>query len=638
MTKAKMLASLAVGGLFFGTGLFIMGFIGKTTSVHREIGLRSAVGAQDPRQTTIVDGVTLAYTDSGGPGLTIICLHAIGHGARDFEDLTRRMAFDYRIIAIDFPGQGNSGNDLQSASGTRYPRQQSRQRYRAPKPMGEPGLSSSRLSDVADTDCSEQIRQARTELLGAGYQRVRTVRWNASHVAFAFVLKVDIPTGGTVGNVDIRPEEPILLVFNQQNYPFSCPRAYSDRTDFPVSELPHINPTTKSIPAYLCLHRGNLDDWFAEHTVCDLVTRIRGWFRDAASGRLIREDDRFEATRIESALGICVYDDDQFCRYVENEWKSLPGSGGTSFIIGDLLRDFSQDPTKDVGFAWAAKFPVKDTPSDLVEKAHRVHAYLAESAPGDNRIIFGILVWPSAEPVARYFGSLPGDFKGLEEFAVSLGLGLKEALASYAKNDLRIIGGIPILIAIPRPQKLIGANSATEFLSFVILGNKENRQANGELSPEATVSILEHRRPVTRKFARYLSSVSGAEKSDPRILLLGCGAQGSKLGLHLGKAGFTNIDFADHASLSPHNLIRHALLPSSLGKNKAEALRDELDILYYADSTKAFSARRSGAIEILRDQHLLDNVDLLIDATASGLRAGDSYPEQRASSRATCAV
>ena len=188
-------------------------------------------------------------------------------------------------------------------------------------------------------------------------------------------------------------------------------------------------------------------------TVCDLVTRIRGWFRDAASGRLIREDDRFEATRIESALGICVYDDDQFCRYVENEWKSLPGSGGTSFIIGDLLRDFSQDPTKDVGFAWAAKFPVKDTPSDLVEKAHRVHAYLAESAPGDNRIIFGILVWPSAEPVARYFGSLPGDFKGLEEFAVSLGLGLKEALASYAKNDLRIIGGIPILIAIPRPQK-----------------------------------------------------------------------------------------------------------------------------------------------------------------------------------------
>ena len=47
MTRARMLASLAIGGLFFGTGLFIMGFIGKTTSVDRETGLRSAVGAQD---------------------------------------------------------------------------------------------------------------------------------------------------------------------------------------------------------------------------------------------------------------------------------------------------------------------------------------------------------------------------------------------------------------------------------------------------------------------------------------------------------------------------------------------------------------------------------------------------------------
>jgi len=120
MTKVRMLASLAVFGLFFGSGLFMMGFIGRTTPVDHETGLRSAVGAQKPRQTTVIDGVTLAYTDSGGPGLTILCLHAIGHGARDFEDLTRRMASDYRVIAIDFPGQGNSGNDLQAASGTRY--------------------------------------------------------------------------------------------------------------------------------------------------------------------------------------------------------------------------------------------------------------------------------------------------------------------------------------------------------------------------------------------------------------------------------------------------------------------------------------------------------------------------------------
>jgi 4,5:9,10-diseco-3-hydroxy-5,9,17-trioxoandrosta-1(10),2-diene-4-oate hydrolase len=81
---------------------------------------RSAVGAQEPRKTLTVDGVLIAYSDTGGGGPVLICLHAIGHGARDFQDLSRRLGPQYRVIAIDFPGQGNSGDDSQSASGTRY--------------------------------------------------------------------------------------------------------------------------------------------------------------------------------------------------------------------------------------------------------------------------------------------------------------------------------------------------------------------------------------------------------------------------------------------------------------------------------------------------------------------------------------
>jgi pimeloyl-ACP methyl ester carboxylesterase len=50
----------------------------------------------------------------------VICLHAIGHGARDFEDLSRRFGPQYRVIALDFPNHGNSGVDSQPASATRY--------------------------------------------------------------------------------------------------------------------------------------------------------------------------------------------------------------------------------------------------------------------------------------------------------------------------------------------------------------------------------------------------------------------------------------------------------------------------------------------------------------------------------------
>jgi pimeloyl-ACP methyl ester carboxylesterase len=96
-----------------------MGFVG-TGRKTRDAGYRSAVGAQEPRKYISLDGVSIAYTDSGGSGPVLICLHAIGHGARDFEDLGRRLSPQYRVIALDFPNQGNSGPDSQPASGTRY--------------------------------------------------------------------------------------------------------------------------------------------------------------------------------------------------------------------------------------------------------------------------------------------------------------------------------------------------------------------------------------------------------------------------------------------------------------------------------------------------------------------------------------
>jgi len=100
-------------------GLFAMGFIG-TGRKTRDVDYRSAVGAQEPRKYVSLDGISIVYTDSGGSGPVLICLHAIGHGARDFEDLGRRLSPQYRVIALDFPNQGNSGADSQPASGTRY--------------------------------------------------------------------------------------------------------------------------------------------------------------------------------------------------------------------------------------------------------------------------------------------------------------------------------------------------------------------------------------------------------------------------------------------------------------------------------------------------------------------------------------
>src|SRR4030095_310345 len=84
---------------------------------------RTAVGAGRPGvgagREVVVDGVRLAYDDAGS-GPALVCLHAIGHGARDFERMRARLSSRYRVIALDWPGQGRSGDDPLPASAPRY--------------------------------------------------------------------------------------------------------------------------------------------------------------------------------------------------------------------------------------------------------------------------------------------------------------------------------------------------------------------------------------------------------------------------------------------------------------------------------------------------------------------------------------
>jgi 4,5:9,10-diseco-3-hydroxy-5,9,17-trioxoandrosta-1(10),2-diene-4-oate hydrolase len=68
---------------------------------------RQAVGAPEPVTWIDAAGTRLAVMRRGR-GTPVVCLHAIGHGARDFEALADRIGEDFEIVAIDWPGQGRS--------------------------------------------------------------------------------------------------------------------------------------------------------------------------------------------------------------------------------------------------------------------------------------------------------------------------------------------------------------------------------------------------------------------------------------------------------------------------------------------------------------------------------------------------
>jgi pimeloyl-ACP methyl ester carboxylesterase len=57
----------------------------------------------------IVNGINIHYIDWPGKGKPIVCLHGLAANCRYFDSLGERLTPDYRVIAYDLRGRGNSG-------------------------------------------------------------------------------------------------------------------------------------------------------------------------------------------------------------------------------------------------------------------------------------------------------------------------------------------------------------------------------------------------------------------------------------------------------------------------------------------------------------------------------------------------
>ena len=470
------------------------------------------------------------------------------------------------------------------------------------------------LEDEAVGNCSVAIQEAVTDLeafLGPGTTRVKT--WNENFVAVLVTVDVDLPTRGAVNGVDIRNSEPGIILLHRRVYPEIAPIAKSDRADFPASRLPHLNPTKKGSPPEFCLHRGNIQDWFAEHSITDYLQRVRAWLRDAASNRLIREEDRFEATRLQEIRGLCIFPDETLAAFVSEQWAAAD-IASASPLVSTLLKDLTADPTTDSGFSMEIFYPLSfDSAAGLSDKLKRLYSALADDAPRLDRPFYSLLVWPKNAPSNDYLASIPETYGDLVLFAKNFGMEVDSAVTQFFTRGLKIIVGVPIILTVLRPQLLIGSNSAFEFLPFVIFASNEYRGGDGEVLATAPVWPLSHRRPLTTGFARELSSIDKGME-DKKVLLLGCGAEGSKIGLHLGRSGLSNIEFVDTDSVSPHNLVRHGLLSGGLGKNKASAMKEELETIFHKDKDKHFTSVEGRAHELVGD---VSHFDVFVDATAS---------------------
>lgn len=81
--------------------------------------VRAALGAQEPVQFVDANGTRIALMRRG-TGRPLVCLHAIAHGARDFETLAKKVGDAFEVIAVDWPGHGLSPDDGHAPNAAHY--------------------------------------------------------------------------------------------------------------------------------------------------------------------------------------------------------------------------------------------------------------------------------------------------------------------------------------------------------------------------------------------------------------------------------------------------------------------------------------------------------------------------------------
>ncbi|MDJ1485946.1 Mov34/MPN/PAD-1 family protein [Cytophagaceae bacterium YF14B1] len=458
-------------------------------------------------------------------------------------------------------------------------------------------------SEITNLDLSASL-QGLVRFLGG--KPLKLFDWDGDQLAISLTVAVELPPLGNFDGIDIRKQEPVLIVINLVNYPHVPPAVYPDRLDFPKDQLAHLYVTREGGPPAFCLIRGSKEEWYANKQLKDLVIRVSNWLRDAASGELTIDADQFDPIRLEGYWGMVIYDYDQLMDVVTQNKSYIPQS---DFAIGLFERNQSQ---KGLIF----KLNKIVTPANTKETFEEFQKEKEKDAslPSKKRYHFGYIVWSNHQTVFdRYEVNLPSDWERLKVFGAQFGIGLQNLEEWIATADANTYVTIPVIIGVKRPKPLIGFSGNIEFFNFCLRVDSPDVD-DGKIVNNVSVFFQAHKQPLTQRRAREISGFKGSFGS--YNLIIGCGALGSKITMHLARSGETNFILVDPDDLSPHNLARHAAPAGSVGLNKADALKNEINRIYPHEKLILTSTDKSGHY-VLSAGDLLKVFNWIFDFTAS---------------------
>ena len=446
-----------------------------------------------------------------------------------------------------------------------------------------PPFTECTLSDVPLCVQEDVKRVARMD--GVSFDDIY-YRYNDS-VVVRLVLSLELPTRYDETTALVRSEEPVYVEFFS-DYPDRAPRVFIGRNDFDFDHTPHIY-IEKDGMRPICLFRGNGDEWFAIMEIEDFIKHLRSWYEDLASGVNIEDGGEFDPLRLEGYTATMSYDYERLSDEID---KADELSEEKFLVIYQRLEKKLIRLTGDN--LWLLKMP----------------------GLGKKDVILGAVCHDSSKKSCdRYDVVLPRTFLELQEYANKHGVEIDAAVNDILSKIDGDTSCFIIILAIRRSKKLIGVNSYYQFVNFEIVRDKDT-DGQYVLTPSSKVQFHRHESPFTTKKAHEISKLN--TEITPSLIIAGCGALGSKIAMHLVRAGINNILFSDPDTMSEHNLSRHVLFYDSVLKNKAYEMESVTNLMYYHEQSKAEASHKI-IKSILEDADVISKrkPDYLLDFTAS---------------------
>ena len=353
------------------------------------------------------------------------------------------------------------------------------------------------------------------------------------------------------------------------------------RADF-SRNLPHIQPWLVDGRPVPCIYDGHLSELLHKEGFGDILNQTSVWLERAALGTLIDPEQGWEPVRRDSLDDVVVANAGDLLGLVDRR-------GGHRFLYLGYLRAVATDGTEFVQAQVSSK-------RVIVNRKAVAQLFAEVEIDRETRLRRGrslaLIVWPgkqpSGEPIVcdSYFPETVDDVARLKRRAELYGCArdlndglnwLRRSLAGWSSAESFKM--IVILLA-RRPFKVIGSESPIELCPYVVDVQAPDLFAD---SGSTTVRPAGHCHAITRSLLTHMAG-QAATADRPPWTLLGAGSLGSKLALHLARAGNGPEVVVDRSTMSPHNAARHALIPGT----------DDLQILWTDDKARLLSQALGG--------------------------------------------